>query len=372
MKVDIANLKRDEQVILELKKLYNVYGYKKYNASRFEEYSLYLENKNFFSSDKIITFNDLDGKLLALKPDVTLSMAKNTTATYTDTQKLYYLENVYRESKESHVYKEIMQMGIEVLGNVDLYTIIEIICLAEKSLDIISSEFIISISHMDFILGFLNSLNLEHKNFVKLLYCIRRKNSIEIKKIGIDIDLSEKQVEILIEMASIYGDFSENLEKAKALVINEDMKKAVLELEKLYKTLKAIGLGKNIQLDFSMINDTDYYDGVIFKGYINGLPRSVLAGGKYSSMMRKMNKDADGIGFAIYLNELQYIFNEQSDYDVDVVILYDEKSDYIKLFEYTNEFINKNQKVFATTNIPKELTYKKKFFLEGKKLLEIK
>ena len=69
-------LKKEEQAILLLRKLYQNYGYQPYKMSRFEEYDLYVRNKDFLVSDQVITFSDRQGKLLALKPDVTLSIIK--------------------------------------------------------------------------------------------------------------------------------------------------------------------------------------------------------------------------------------------------------------------------------------------------------
>ena len=60
------------------------------------KYDLYVRNKNFLKSDQIITFNDLNGKLMALRPDVTLSIVKNTKDCGDKLCKYYYNENVYR------------------------------------------------------------------------------------------------------------------------------------------------------------------------------------------------------------------------------------------------------------------------------------
>ena len=88
-------IKNDEDAILKFKNLYKKFGYRQYKMNKFEEYDLYAENKNFLLNSNIITFTDLNGKLMALKPDVTLSIAKNVKETER-TQKLYYNENVYR------------------------------------------------------------------------------------------------------------------------------------------------------------------------------------------------------------------------------------------------------------------------------------
>ena len=111
-----TTLKNEEKAIFALRDLYSKYGYTQYKMSKFEEYDLYVRNKDFLISDSIITFTDTNGKLLALKPDVTLSIIKNTDDS-AGVKKVYYNENVYRVSKGTHLYKEIMQVGIECIGD---------------------------------------------------------------------------------------------------------------------------------------------------------------------------------------------------------------------------------------------------------------
>ena len=91
------NLKPDERASLELRGLYEKYGYRKYKMGKFEEYSLYFSNSNFLSSDKVLTFNDLDGRLLAMKPDVTLSVINNTSATDKKNGKNILYRKMYTE-----------------------------------------------------------------------------------------------------------------------------------------------------------------------------------------------------------------------------------------------------------------------------------
>ena len=89
------------------------------HLSRFEEYGLYQKNRSFLPSEQVITFTDLDGRLLALKPDVTLSIAKNAQVEPQGCGRYYYSENVYRPSQESHTFQEIRQIGLECIGAVD-------------------------------------------------------------------------------------------------------------------------------------------------------------------------------------------------------------------------------------------------------------
>ncbi|MBR4845925.1 MAG: ATP phosphoribosyltransferase regulatory subunit, partial [Bacteroidaceae bacterium] len=101
--------RREEQAVFALRELYETYGYAPYKMSKFEEYDLYVRNKDFLISDGIITFTDTDGKLMALKPDVTLSIIKNSKDRPGCVRKVYYNENVYRVSEDAHCFKEIMQ-----------------------------------------------------------------------------------------------------------------------------------------------------------------------------------------------------------------------------------------------------------------------
>ena len=114
MNLDNSVLKNDEKAVFQLRSLYRKYGYSQYKMSKFEEYDLYVRNKNFLVSDNIITFTDTDGKLMALKPDVTLSIIKNTKDESDSVQKVYYNENVYRVSRAQIPLKKLCRLVLSV------------------------------------------------------------------------------------------------------------------------------------------------------------------------------------------------------------------------------------------------------------------
>ena len=121
-----------EKMTFSLRSLYEQYGYARYKMSKFEEYDLYARNKDFLISDSVITFTDTNGRLMALKPDVTLSIVKNSKDIPGTVQKLYYNENVYRVTKGGHSFQEILQVGLECLGDIDEYCICEVLMLAAE------------------------------------------------------------------------------------------------------------------------------------------------------------------------------------------------------------------------------------------------
>lgn len=372
MKAPKAKLQRDEIVTLELRGLYEQVGYRKYKMGRFEEYRLYLENKDFLGSDKVISFTDLDGRLLALKPDVTLSIIKNSKATRRSSEKLYYIENVYRESKESHTYQEIHQMGLEFIGDVDRYGVVEVLALAAESLKAVSHDYLLEISHMNFVVEFLNGLDISENIKFKLLRLIRNKNISGLEKTALAAGLTERQKEVLLAIPYLYGDLNKTIKSARALAISEEMKKSVDELEEILILLEAAGYKDNCQIDFSMVNDIDYYNGIVFRGYVKELARLVLAGGQYDLAMKGFGKEVDAIGFALYLNELSRMNGKKAITDLDVIILYEDDRDLKGLIKKAQEERKKGLRVWVGKNLPPDISYNNIYQWSKDGLVEIK
>lgn len=357
------NLKPDERAALELRGLYEKFGYKKYKIGKFEEYSLYAANSDFLPGDKVLTFTDLDGRLLAMKPDVTLSVINNTRATKDKSEKLYYIENVYRENKENHSFKEISQMGLEYMGQISKYSVIEVMNLALKSLKLIDSNFLMELSHMHYTVHLLESLQLPKTVSFALLNNIRQKNAAGIGQIAEKAGLSAKTTEMLCGLPFLYGEINQTIKKARKMAVNDEMHRDLDELWEYCSALKRLGYSKSIQLDLSMVNDIDYYNGIIFRGYIRSLPGCVLSGGQYDKAMQILGKDAGAIGFAIYLDELLRGRHAPSACDVDAVLLYDEKDDTVAVIKAVKALQKEGLSVRAETSIPPDLRYRDRYII---------
>src|SRR5699024_4219348 len=160
----------------QLNQLYEGYGYRKFRMSKFEDYDLYAQNKDFLKKDHIITFTDVDGSLKALKPDITLSIIKNNSG---DSEKVYYNENVYREMRGT--FKEILQVGVESVCEIRPCCAVEVICLAAKSIEILSEDYVLVLSDVNFIRCLLGGMNLSQRNHEKALTLISHKNASGIQ-----------------------------------------------------------------------------------------------------------------------------------------------------------------------------------------------
>ena len=315
-------LKTEERVAYELRSLYRNYGYLPYKMSKFEEYDLYVENKEFLVGDGVITFNDTDGKLLALKPDVTLSIIKND-GDEQGKRKVYYNENVYRLSAKTKQFKEIMQVGLECIGNIELYDVFETVYLAAKSLATVSEKFVLDISHLGILSAILSELGLGEKFGKELMCKLAEKNLHETRMLCDKYGVSEADKEKLLALIGAYGTPSEVLRKL-APYCKGSAKSPFDMLSALCGLLEKTEYADKIRLDFSVVNDMNYYNDVVFKGFIDGVGEGVLSGGRYDKLMSRMGKKSGAIGFAVYLDLLEGFGKEKRTADVDVLVLYDD------------------------------------------------
>ena len=364
-------LYNDELTVLKLRRLYENRGFKKFRMSKFESYDFYAKNKDFLVGNRIITFTDLNGKLMALKPDVTLSIVKNADNS-AERQKLYYTENVYRESKDIHEFKEISQVGLEVLGNIDLFQTVEIITLAIQSLLELDKNAILEISHMGYTEGLLDCLtnNAPLRNELHKLF--KEKNAHDLIKLAESKELPNSPVNTAVDVMNSKLTNEESISNAKANALNTKMQNAVNEIKAIYELLKKAGFEKHIRIDLSVTDDPGYYNGMLMHGYVHDIPRDVLSGGRYDMLLSKMGKDkTQAMGFAIYFDALDRKLHIKNKLGTDAIIIYNENSDINTLADFCNKLESGGISFNTVTTKPEKTFGAKIYSVDGTDIKEV-
>ena len=277
-------LRPEEKAALALRELYESHGYSFYRMSRFEEYDFYADKKDFLASKQILTFTDINGKLMALRPDVTLSIVKHARDSK-EIQKYYYDEKVYRVPKNADSFHEISQAGIECIGSLNDESICDVIELAVMSLRFIAGtrRYVLDIADAGVITDFLKG----NKKRDEILKCIAEKNIHGLKK----LNAPEK----IIMLAEIQDS------PDKALPMIESISDS--HCLNVLKGMKH----DELRIDFSAVNNLNYYNGIVFRGFIEGIPESILSGGEYDNLIHMMSHDSNSkaLGFAVYLDLIE-------------------------------------------------------------------
>lgn len=130
------------------------------------------------------------------------------------------------------------------------------------------------------------------------------------------------------------------------------------EVKQLSELLDLSPYSSKIKFDFSVVNDRNYYNGFVFRGFLDGVSGGVLAGGQYDNLMRRMERTADAVGFAVYLDLLEQLPLERKDYDVDVLLIYDDDTPKEKLAEMIKNLTMEEKAVSAQKTEMNQLRYR--------------
>ena len=143
--------------------------------------------------------------------------------------------------------------------------------------------------------------NAVYDGIPELLEKLREKNAHELRAAAGAAGLADA-ADTLCSVLDLSGAYAETMEKAAALCKNDAMRAAVAELKALAVPLEKAG--GVIRLDMTLAGEMEYYNGLVFQGYLKALPRPLLKGGRYDLLMQKFTPGAGAIGFAVYLDEL--------------------------------------------------------------------
>ena len=357
---------------LALRKIYTSYGYIPYKMGRFEEYDFYVTNKDFLTCDSIITFNDSRGRLMALKPDVTLSIVKGYRDNDKYIHRVCYNESVYRISSATKDFKEMMQSGVECIGKLTVLEIAEIIELAAKSLDTITDKYSIEISHMGLIDSILNEVGGSDIFRREALKFIGAKSLHDIRSLCNEHLIPTELCEKLCALIEVFGERGIVLSRFSSICTTEAQFAALSELTQLSEILDGLPCSEYIKFDLSVINDMKYYNGFVFNGYVEGINEAILLGGQYDGLMKKFGKKSGAVGFAIYpdlIEQLNYRYAEHS-YDFDILLVYPENVNVQRLLDKARTLRLCGKSVSMQRNECSALKYKSVIYLneEGEEI----
>ena len=250
-----------------LRRLYGAYGYQPFTVRHFEPYDLYARYKNFLTCRQILTFSDRDGTLMALKP----------------LRKLFYTENVYRVLEEEEGFREIRQAGVECIGPIGLYEEAEIVLLAAESLACVRPEYLLDVTDTRILHGVVREADLDPVLHNAVLDAVERRNIPELESLLSSDRRTARTAARLRALLESYGPLERGIEEAEKMELPEESRAG----------------------HFSLRVDPQYYNGLVLRGFMEGIPEPVVSGGRYDRLLRSLGKEGGAVGFAVYLNTLE-------------------------------------------------------------------
>lgn len=302
---ECADKKEIEEIINEV---FLMMGYEEIETPSFEYYDVFAGDSGQISEENMFKFFDEKGRILALRPDITTSIARVAATKAREEQlplRYCYTGNVFRAEKtEGARQREFTQSGIELLGIDTPSADAEVISAAIEALLAVGiDDFQVEIGQVAFFNGLIEQAGLSAEDTEKLRERIDCKDSLGIKELTEKLNLDDEIKSLMIALPDLFGDLSV-IDKADVAGLNEVSKSALENIRSIYNLLTGYGYGDVISIDLGMLQSIDYYTGSIFKCYTHGVSFPVCAGGRYNHLVGKFGRELSAVGVAFGINRI--------------------------------------------------------------------
>lgn len=299
----------------KLSKVLHLYGYQDIQTPTFEYYEVFRKEIGSTSTQELYKFFDREGNILALRPDITPSVARAAATLFESEEmpiRLCYAGNTFiNHSSYQGRLKENTQLGAELIGLDTVEADAEMIAMVADGLKKVGlKEFQVSLGHVDFVKSLMEAAGLEKEESREIRTLITNRNFFGVEEILDEKKVKEEIKDAFRLLPELTGG-EEVLEQAMKAAPDVKAKHAVLRLEHIFRLLKLYGADDHITLDLSMSGNYGYYTGIIFRAYTYGTGDAVVRGGRYDHLLEKFGKDTPSIGFAIIVDELMSALGRQ-------------------------------------------------------------
>ena len=284
------------------------WGYKEIITPTVEFYETFNYNSQTLKEEDMYKFFDNSGRILVLRPDMTIPIARVVETKFKDEPlpiKLRYNSNVFRvHASLGGKRNEYTDCGVELIGLEDKKSDLEVLVLALEALNKLGlSDFKLEIGNIGFFEGVFETLDINEESKEIIAQYIEDKNLKNLEDYLETLDIKDEYKEFFNKLPWLFGDKS-ILEEAKVLVFNDGLKANLEYLENLYSELETLGYGDKVTFDLGMVPRLNYYTGIIFRGYGEGVGNTVLRGGRYDKLITSGDKYIPAIGFSLDIKEL--------------------------------------------------------------------
>ena len=302
-------------------------GFQEVMTPGLEFYDVFARAPQYFPQESMYKLTDNKGRLLVMRPDTTLPIARLTATKLQDYSlpiRLYYSQSVYRMgilmNGGSH---EIRQMGVELLGAAEGKADLEILALGAQSLaDCGVADYRLELGHIGIFKVLMERLAASLAEKEAIAGSIENKNYSALDAL-LQTLAPSAEAALLQELPHLFGG-AEIFAQSKALFAAYDdgrLVQAVEDVEAIYRTLDKLGLANKIIVDFGLVGQADYYTGVIFRGYIEEAGAPVLSGGRYDGLLGEFGRQMPAIGFAVQIDLIADVLLRQQSFRSQAEVL---------------------------------------------------
>lgn len=287
----------------KLSELFKGFGYSEVVTPGIEFYDLFSGSSRNFRQENMYKLTDSKGRLIVLRPDSTIPIARlaSTRLKYAQLPlRLFYNQCIYENnSLLKGRSDETVQSGIELIGGVNTKRAdYEALSMAAESLAEFDKEkFRLEIGHIGYFKELVAHLDVDERVREEIRLLISAKNYPALNDLLDEVG-DNHITNALKHLPRLFGGV-EVFDKAAELFTDERIDKILGYLKEVYHRLSSLGYDGKLSVDLGIVSHADYYTGIVFKGYISGVGQSVLKGGRYDGLLAEFGDSCPAVGFGV-------------------------------------------------------------------------
>ena len=288
--------------------LFRQKGYKEIETPSIEFYDVYSDRQKMLSQETMFKFYDKEGRILALRPELTVPAVRVATSKLKEQQKplfLSYIGNSFRyNGSGGGKQKEYTQAGIEIIGAQGAQADAEVIATAiELLLEAGLENFQIDIGQVEFFKGLVAQAGFSKEEAEDLRICIDNKDYASMEAILNKKELDADLKQTIFALPGLFG-YQQTIAELQQGNLNAQSRNALKNLEEILAVLEDYGYSKYVSVDLGMLPGLDYYTGMIFRGFTYDIGFPICSGGRYDNLAETFGEQAAATGFSVGINLL--------------------------------------------------------------------
>ena len=289
--------------------VFDGWSYEQIVTPTVDYYSLFEHGMGQVEAHRAFRFTDNDGRLLALRPDVTSAVARAAATLFSERERplrFCYAAPVFRQQPQSHAEwrRESTQIGCELIGVNTIAADLEVLAIASDFLRRLqlAGAYSITLNDVGIFSGVADGLALDVTAREEMRRLIDVRNSSDIEAFLAPYTSAE-EARAFAQLAQLSGK-RETLDWARSALSNEQSLAALDRLQSLWSVIESLGLINQFEIDLGDVSRLDYYTGLTFKIYVEGAGSRVGSGGRYDGLTASFGKTEPAVGFVVDLDAL--------------------------------------------------------------------
>lgn len=298
--------------------VFDGWSYEEITTPTVDYYALFERGLGQREAHRAFRFTDADGRLLALRPDVTSTVARAAATLFAARPRplrLCYTAPVFRQHAPSHAEwrRESSQIGCELIGAANGVADMEVLAIVVEIIRRLGlgQNYCIALSNAEVFNGMVESLALDPEASDEMRRLIDLRDATELERfLAPHVSAAERAP--LARLPQLSGK-REILDEARRMITNPRSRAALDSLENSWRVIESLGLAERFEIDLGDVSGFDYYTGLTFKIYLDGAGSRVGSGGRYDRLSANFGRPEPAVGFVLDLDAVTSVLARAAD-----------------------------------------------------------